>query len=74
MAKSLFAALSGHGGKVVPGVSRARPVTGDVDLPSQVDVVVIGGGYVGVCAALSLVSRGVRVALCEKGVIDQVQG
>lgn len=69
MAKSLFAALSGHGGKVVPGVSRARPVVGDIDLPSQVDVVVIGGGYVGVCAALSLVSRGVRVALCEKGVI-----
>lgn len=69
MAKSLFAALSGHGGRVVPGVSRARPVIGDSDLPASVDTVVIGGGYVGVCAALMLASRGVRVALCEKGVI-----
>jgi glycine/D-amino acid oxidase-like deaminating enzyme len=69
MAKSLFAALSGHGGRVVLGVSRARAVVGDTDLPDKVDVVVIGGGYVGVCAAFTLASRGLRVALCEKGVI-----
>ena len=33
----------------------------------QVDVVVIGGGVVGVTAALTLADRGVSVALCEKG-------
>jgi glycine/D-amino acid oxidase-like deaminating enzyme len=35
--------------------------------PSQVDVVVIGGGVVGVFTALALVESGASVALCEKG-------
>jgi glycine/D-amino acid oxidase-like deaminating enzyme len=38
-------------------------------LPQKVDVVVIGGGIVGVSTALVLAERGVSVALCEKGVI-----
>jgi glycine/D-amino acid oxidase-like deaminating enzyme len=38
-------------------------------LPEKVDVVVIGGGIVGVSTALSLIERGVSVALCEKGLI-----
>ena len=37
------------------------------------DVVVIGGGIVGVSTALSLVERGVSVALCEKGLIGAEQ-
>ena len=37
------------------------------DLPSKVDVVVIGGGIVGASTALSLAERGISVALCEKG-------
>ncbi|WP_159585737.1 NAD(P)/FAD-dependent oxidoreductase [Chelativorans xinjiangense] len=36
-------------------------------LPARTDVVVIGGGVVGVCAALYLAERGMRVVLCEKG-------
>ncbi|MCW8060628.1 NAD(P)/FAD-dependent oxidoreductase [Agrobacterium tumefaciens] len=38
-------------------------------LPAKVDVVVIGGGIVGVSTALELAERGVSVALCEKGLI-----
>ena len=36
-------------------------------LPERVDVVVIGGGVVGVFAALTLREWGLTVALCEKG-------
>lgn len=43
------------------------------NMPVEVDVVVIGGGIIGVSTALSLVERGVRVALCEKGLIGAEQ-
>src|ERR1700739_4095491 len=36
-------------------------------LPAQVDVVVIGGGIIGVSTALYLSEKGLQVALCEKG-------
>jgi glycine/D-amino acid oxidase-like deaminating enzyme len=36
-------------------------------LPHQVDVVVIGGGVIGVFTALNLAEAGRRVLLCEKG-------
>ncbi len=42
-------------------------------LPGEVDVVVIGGGIVGVCSAYYLARRGVRVALVEKGYIGAEQ-
>jgi len=42
------------------------PVQGDAALPRKVDVVVIGGGIIGVSTALELAERGVSVALCEK--------
>jgi len=58
-----------EGGALVRGVARARPVTTDTAVPDQVDVVVIGGGNIGCLTALTLAERGVRVALCEKGVI-----
>ncbi|MCE6075274.1 FAD-dependent oxidoreductase [Agrobacterium vitis] len=38
-------------------------------IPDRVDVVIIGGGIVGVATALELAERGVSVALCEKGLI-----
>lgn len=63
-------ALTGRdGGRIVPGVARARPVQSDTTLPSDVDVAVIGGGYIGTLTALNMAERGVRVALFEKGVI-----
>lgn len=39
----------------------------DTALPSRCDVVVIGGGIIGVSTALALAQKGVSVALCEKG-------
>jgi glycine/D-amino acid oxidase-like deaminating enzyme len=45
----------------------AAPLAKPAQLPSKVDVVVIGGGIIGASTALSLAERGVAVALCEKG-------
>lgn len=39
----------------------------DRPLPAEADVVVIGGGVVGISAALHLAEWGVSVVLCEKG-------
>ena len=41
--------------------------------PERADVVVIGGGIVGVSAAFALAKKGVSVALCEKGQIGAEQ-
>ena len=46
-----------------------RPVIESQVLPQRVDVVVIGGGIIGVSATWFLTKRGLKVALCEKGVI-----
>lgn len=46
---------------------------GSDPLPSTVDVVVVGGGIIGVSTAFFLAERGVRTLLCEKGVIGGEQ-
>ena len=46
---------------------RVAPLAHASEMPSKVDVVVIGGGIIGASTALSLAERGVSVALCEKG-------
>jgi glycine/D-amino acid oxidase-like deaminating enzyme len=43
------------------------PVEPDREVPKTTTVVVIGGGVIGVSAALHLAERGVPVVLCEKG-------
>jgi glycine/D-amino acid oxidase-like deaminating enzyme len=68
------------GGAGEPPVSAICMVAGGIaspqqsaDLPARADVVIIGGGIVGASTALSLVERGVSVALCEKGRIGAEQ-
>jgi glycine/D-amino acid oxidase-like deaminating enzyme len=42
-------------------------------LPTSADVIVIGGGIIGIATALALAERGVAVVLCEKGEIGGEQ-
>lgn len=44
-----------------------RPVESPAGIPEAVDIVIIGGGIVGVSTAWFLARQGVSVALCEKG-------
>lgn len=48
-------------------ISEATPVRFAGPLPDACDVVVIGGGVIGVMTAWNLAERGLRVTLCEKG-------
>lgn len=45
------------------------PFVGGDELPCAADVVIVGGGIVGVMTALELAEAGLAVTMCEKGVI-----
>lgn len=62
--------MSGSGGNIrLPGRSRARPVATASVPPAAADVVIIGGGLIGISIAFNLARAGVSVAVCEKGAI-----
>jgi glycine/D-amino acid oxidase-like deaminating enzyme len=62
--------LSGSGGGIrTPGRSRARPIQTQAVAPLHADVVIVGGGLIGVSVAFQLASAGVDVVVCEKGTI-----
>src|SRR3954451_5975781 len=44
-------------------------ISSELQLPARADVVIIGGGLVGVAAAYHLAKKGHSVALLEKGVV-----
>ena len=46
-----------------------EPVASDAILPERTDVVIVGGGIIGVSTALFLAEKGIAVVLCEKGCI-----
>ncbi|MFT3850225.1 MAG: FAD-binding oxidoreductase [Propionivibrio sp.] len=50
-----------------------NPIVSTPALPTTADVVVIGGGIVGISAALDLSRRGLKVAVLEKGLIGAEQ-
>jgi glycine/D-amino acid oxidase-like deaminating enzyme len=52
---------------------RPLPFEGDASIPGAVDVVVIGGGIIGLATAWNLANRGLRIAVMEKGVIGGEQ-
>jgi glycine/D-amino acid oxidase-like deaminating enzyme len=54
-------------------ISEASPVVHAGPAPLETDVVVIGGGVIGVCTALFLAEAGHRVVLLEKGRIAAEQ-
>ncbi len=45
----------------------ADPQQSVTALPSETDVVIVGGGIIGVSTALFLAEKGLRVCVCEKG-------
>lgn len=60
-------ALSGPGGRAFDGRGRAAPVRTEAQPPASADVVIIGGGLIGITTAFHLAARGLSVVVCEKG-------
>lgn len=48
-------------------------VTPSPEWPSRVNIVIIGGGIIGIATAMFLAERGISVAVCEKGRVGHEQ-
>ena len=48
---------------------RIVPVETDTELPPSADVIIIGAGIIGMSTAMFLAEQGLRVVVCEKGVV-----
>lgn len=48
-------------------ITGASPVAFADPLPASCDLVIVGGGIIGICAAIFAADRGLKVAVCEKG-------
>jgi glycine/D-amino acid oxidase-like deaminating enzyme len=53
----------------VSRITIETPIEFNDNLPDEVDVVIIGGGIVGIFSALYLARMGKRVLVCEKGLV-----
>ena len=52
---------------------KLAPVKSSPDLPAKATVAIIGGGIVGISAALTLAERGISVVVLEKGQVGAEQ-
>jgi len=59
--------------RVSPMSPPVQIVQSDPALPTRAGVVIVGGGIIGACTALSLAEKGHSVVLCEKGRIGGEQ-
>ena len=48
-------------------INLSSPIQFSDPLPTQADVVIVGGGVIGISTALALADRGVSVLVCDKG-------
>lgn len=55
------------------GIPLLKRIVPNNSLPTSADVVIIGGGIIGVSAALDLSSKGYSVLICEKGIVGGEQ-
>ena len=55
-------------------LSDDSPVTFNDAIPKQADVVIIGGGVIGISTAWFLAKAGVSVLVCEKGRVEGQKG
>ena len=73
MASGLARVSAMRGIVLADAESRALPVAGQHDLPAHADVVVIGGGIIGIATAYYLAQKRMSVVVLEKGSVGAEQ-
>lgn len=59
--------MNSHAPENIVASTWSKPLAPPESIPERADIVVIGGGIVGVSTAWFLAQQGVNVVLCEKG-------